>query len=435
MKTKAYKNYDEELFTEVLDNGLTVNLLPKAGYHKTYAVFTTNFGSLDNQIKVDGQTVTIPAGTAHFLEHKMFEKEDYDAFDLFSKNGADANAFTSYSRTSYLFSTTVNLKENLNSLLDFVQRPYFSAKSVAKEQGIIGQEIQMYNDDPDWQSYMGILKNLFPNHAMGQDIAGSINSISEITPEVLYQIHELAYRPSNMNLFVVGGFDAKEVLDWIKDNQNKKHFENKVVELSNNQNDNLQSDGADIIREAQQVGMVQRPKVMIGLRGLKPLPAKGIARLKYIMELDLALYLLLSSSSQSYLELYDKGILDDTFGYELNAERDIYYLTISGDTNNPDDFKQKIEQVLKNGVDQLKDQDQEFELAQKEMIGRSITKMNSIEAIANSFEGEWYGNSTVFDEADLYQTIKFEDVQKDFADFISGNMISTFQTNSRGDQK
>ncbi|MCZ3392976.1 insulinase family protein, partial [Enterococcus faecium] len=145
MNKKVYQAFNECLFSTVLSNGLKVNILPKTGFKKTYAVLTTDFGSMDRAFTLDGEKIQIPAGTAHFLEHKLFEKAEYDAFELFTNNGADSNAFTSYTKTSYLFSSTTGLQENLDILLDFVQQPYFSEKSVAKEQGIIGQEIQMYN--------------------------------------------------------------------------------------------------------------------------------------------------------------------------------------------------------------------------------------------------------------------------------------------------
>lgn len=419
MFNKKYTDFSEELFTETLNNGLTVNLLPKKGFHKTYAIFTTDFGSMDDQILIDGNMEKVPAGTAHFLEHKLFEKKDYDAFELFSSNGADSNAFTSYSRTSYLFSATSNLQDNLNNLLDFVQIPYFSEKSVKKEQGIIGQEIEMYNDDPDWQLYMGILRNLFPEQALSTDIAGTVSSISEITPEILYKIHSQFYHPNNMNLFMAGNFDPNEAMGWIKDNQEQKNFSDfpdiKRMEDINK----MPIDSGEIILE------VARPKIMLGIKNIRPIPFEKKEKLKFLIAMDLAFYLLLSSSSQTYLKLYDQRILDDSFGYEVNSERQFVFVTIGGDTESPEQFEDAIRSALRDP--DWSSLTSDFELAKREMIGRSISKMNSLEAIANSFEGKEYGNSTIFDEAKIYQNIQIDDVQKAFNWLMDENKISSFR--------
>ena len=224
MHKRVYKQFNETLYSETLTNGLRVNILPKKGFHKTYSTFLTNFGSIDRTFIPLGQSdyVTQPAGIAHFLEHKMFDKKGYDAFDLFGKYGADSNAFTSFTKTSYLFSATQNIHENLDILLNFVQEPYFTKESVAKEKGIIGQEIQMYDDDPDWKLYMGILGNLYPHHPVHLDIAGTVASIAEITVDDLYTAYQTFYHPANMDLFVVGNIDPEETLTWIKENQAKK---------------------------------------------------------------------------------------------------------------------------------------------------------------------------------------------------------------------
>lgn len=182
MKKIVYDQLQETLYTETLDNGLTVTLLPKNEFHKTYALFTTNYGSIDNTFVPlgKGEMVTVPDGIAHFLEHKLFEKEDGDVFQKFGKFGASANAFTSFTRTSYLFSSTEKVKENLMTLIDFVQDPYFTEETVNKEKGIIAQEIQMYDDEPDWRLFFGLLSNLYPKHPLHIDIAGTVDSIMEI---------------------------------------------------------------------------------------------------------------------------------------------------------------------------------------------------------------------------------------------------------------
>src|SRR5699024_5710194 len=205
MHKKSYPLLNETLYEEILANGLKVLLLPKKNFHKTYGLFSTNYGSIDNKFGYAGEDLQqVPDGIAHFLEHKMFEKKEGDAFQLFGKLGASANAFTSFTRTSYLFSATENIKKNLLTLLDFVQDPYFTEETVEKEKGIIGQEIQMYQDDPNWRLFFGILQNLYPKHPLHIDIAGTIASIEKITAADLYRCYQVFYHPANMTLFVVG---------------------------------------------------------------------------------------------------------------------------------------------------------------------------------------------------------------------------------------
>ncbi|MBM6585633.1 EF-P 5-aminopentanol modification-associated protein YfmH [Pediococcus acidilactici] len=424
IKEKAYSVFDERLFSATLANGLQINILPKADFQKTYAVFTTNLGSMDRNFRVGEQKLQIPAGTAHFLEHKLFEKADYDAFQIFTRNGADSNAFTSYSKTSYLFSATSRLKENLTTLLDFVQDPYFSSASVAKEQGIIGQEIQMYNDDVDWQLYMGMMRNLFPKQALSEDIAGTSASIAQITPELLYKVHQVFYHPQNMHLFVTGNLDPQTVVDWVEENQRQKQFTEFVQPV------NLQKAEQKIlpvVGQSSAVCLANRPKVMLGIRNNRYLPAPGLERLKYLLTLDLGLYLLLSSSSKNYLKLYDEGLLDDTFGYDLNNERDELFLTMGGDSDHPQQLAAALKEILRQGLTDTPELAADFALAKKEMYGRCIARMNSLEAIANSFEGALYGNATIFDEAQMFKEISLTEVVEALGQFVSEQVISSFE--------
>src|SRR6476620_4505251 len=198
MEKIEFNQIQEEIYHEKLENGLEVFILPKKGFNKTYATFTTKYGSIDNHFMPLEKSafLKVPDGIAHFLEHKLFEKEDGDVFQQFSKQGASANAFTSFTRTAYLFSCTSNVEQNLNTLLHFVQEHYFSEKTVEKEKGIIGQEIQMYQDNPDWRLYFGLIDSLFVKHPIKIDIAGTIESISKITKDLLYECYETFYHPS-----------------------------------------------------------------------------------------------------------------------------------------------------------------------------------------------------------------------------------------------
>ena len=211
MEKILFEQLQEELYYEKLANGLDVYILPKQGFNKSFATFTTKYGSVDNHFKSleKQEFVQVPDGIAHFLEHKLFEKEDGDVFQQFSKQGASANAFTSFTRTAYLFSSTSEFEQNLTTLIDFVQDPYFSEKTVEKEKGIIGQEINMYDDNPDWRLYFGTIANMYHHHPVKIDIAGTVESIAPITKDMLYECYHTFYHPSNMLLFIIGPVDAE----------------------------------------------------------------------------------------------------------------------------------------------------------------------------------------------------------------------------------
>src|SRR5690625_4712852 len=197
MKKTIHENVNETIYSKTLQNGLPVFLLPRNKMSKTFAIFTTNYGSIDRSfIPLNGENkITVPDGVAHFLEHKLFEKEDRDVFADFGRQGASPNAYTSFTNTAYLFSATDNIEQNVETLLDFVQEPYFSEQSVEKEKRIIKQEIMMYDDQPDWQAMMGTIKSLFKNHPVKTDIAGTVASIETITKADLYTCYHTFYHP------------------------------------------------------------------------------------------------------------------------------------------------------------------------------------------------------------------------------------------------
>lgn len=421
MQQINYPNLDETLYTKQLANGLTVNLLPKKGFHKTYAVITTDFGALDlNFIPVGEDTMqTMPAGIAHFLEHKLFEKADYDAFALFGKYGANANAYTSFTRTSYLFSTTRRLHDNLDVLLDFVQDPYFSAESVAKEQGIIGQEIQMYADEPNWQIYTSLLGAMYPHQALSQDIAGTVPSISEITAEMLYSNYRTFYQPSNMNLFIVGNFDVTETLAWIEANQARKEFvPSQPIQR-----------GANVLENDVAPAMVlklnvQRPKVAVGIRGYDQLPI-GIDGLKYSLAVSLAFDLLFGDTGQHYQQLYNDGIIDDSFSYDFEAQRGYHFATISSETQQVEQFKATILDILANAMVELEAVADNYALIKKEALGSNLGMLNSLEAIANQYDGDLFDGANLLDEVGLLEDLTFTDILNYFKMFIDNSQITT----------
>lgn len=396
MKVTKYEKFNECIYTDELDNGLSIAVIPKKDFHKTFATLSTKYGSINRNIG----DKTYPAGIAHFLEHKLFDKKDYDAMDLFSEYGASSNAFTSFNKTSYLFSTTDKVKENLNVLLDFVQDPYFDAEKVEKEKGIIGQEISMYDDDPGAVLYFKTIQNMFPDTPLNVDIAGTADSIDKITVQDLYDSYNHFYQPSNMQLTVVGNVKPEEIYQWIKDNQDKKTFEHrKPVEpytISSNQINPSVINHMDVIR----------PKVAIGIKGY----SKYNGSLRYELAISLLLELLFTESSPIYEKLYDQGIIDDSFGFDFDCEDQFNFAIIAGETDKAELFVKNIKNILSDFEELLSHSQKEFELIQKEEIGQHISMMNSIETIANNIGSSDHNYANLYDEIEIIQSLTLNDL-------------------------
>ncbi|MDA9471224.1 EF-P 5-aminopentanol modification-associated protein YfmH [Enterococcus sp. 5H] len=424
MNKKEYQQINEVLYTEVLENGLTVYLLPKKDYNKTYGLFTTNYGSIDNEFVPLGQEefVKVPDGIAHFLEHKMFEKEDGDVFQQFGRQGASANAFTSFTKTSYLFSTTDQVETNLETLLNFVQDPYFTKETVDKEKGIIGQEIQMYLDDANWRLFFGTLGNMYPKHPLHIDIAGTVASINEITAEDLYTCYNTFYHPSNMTLFVVGKMDPEEMMAFIRENQAAKTFA-KAKPIKRHF---PKETAADIVKESSIEMAISRPKVIVGLKGLDEVPTDGKALLKYKTTANLLFQLLFGNTSQNYLNLYNEGLLDDSFGYEFSLDRSFHFADFGGDSDQPEQLAERIEAILFSASGSSEVTEENLSLLKKKMIGKYFQSLNSLEYIANQFSQSLYGEATLFDTPEVIESIQLSDVQTFAQTFIKEDGVSRF---------
>ena len=383
MKTQYFSDVDETVITTTLSNGLRLQVVPRPAYHKSYAIMTTDYGSIDTQFAPNGkQMVTYPAGIAHYLEHKLFEKEDHDAFDLFGETGASANAFTSATKTSFLFSTTTQLTKNLQILLDFVQTPFFSKASVAKEQGIIGSEIQMYQDDPGWRGYAGLLENLFPNHPAHVDVAGTVASIAQITPEMLYTIHRVFYQPSNMTLIVVGNIDADAIMAFVAANQAAKQFPAPQAIVRGVHAD-LQTD--DI-----------------------PTTAEGW---RYQLTIRLLLEVLFGDSSQLYQDWYDRGLIDDSFDFDFTNQRSFSYGLVGGDTDDPHALSDAIKHVLLNAATQPDLTRDRVALIKRASLGKYYAGLNGLNGVANQLSALSFGQASLFDFPEILSSITLADLQ------------------------
>ena len=396
----------EKLYFEEMNNGLKVYLLPKPDFSKTYGLFSTKFGSIDTTfVPLDEkEMIKVPDGIAHFLEHKMFEMKDGDASDKFAALGANTNAFTSSTRTAYLFNTTSHEKECVELLLDFVQDIYLTDQTVEKEKGIINQEIGMYDDDPDWRCYFGSIQNLYQEHPVKIDIAGTVETVSQIDKETLEKCYHTFYHPSNMMLFVVGQFDVEEMMGLIRNNQQKKSFikesviQRKVVKEPN-----------DVAKKNEVLKMdVLMPKVIISMK-INDILDNPLERLKRELSMNLLLDLLFAKSSPLYEEWMNEDLINDSFSANFTQERDYCFLQIGGDTFVPQKLKDKIMDLIDN-IQQIKISETDFLRVKKKNIGILISVFNSPESIANLFSRYYFEGHMIFDLIDTLSQLTIEDI-------------------------
>jgi predicted Zn-dependent peptidase len=424
MEKITFDQLQEALFYEKMPNGLNVYILPKAGFNKTFATFTTKYGSVDNHFVPLGKQEfkQVPDGIAHFLEHKLFEKEDGDVFQQFSRQGASANAFTSFTRTAYLFSSTSDVERNLETLVDFVQDPYFSDKTVEKEKGIIGQEITMYDDNPDWRLYFGLISNLYKNHPVKIDIAGTVESISHITKELLYECYHTFYHPSNMLLFIVGPIDPKAIMDQVRENQAKKDYKDQS-EIQRK----FEAEPGEVAQKKQVLEMnVQTSKCLVGVKALHA-DLSGAEMLKNELTMNVLLDLLFGKSSENYDQLYNKGLIDETFSYDYTLEQGFGFAMIGGDTSEPD----QLSEVLKNMLFEAKKgkafSEEQLKRAIKKKIGAFLRAINSPEYIANQFTRYAFNDMNLFDVVPTLEKITLDDVASLASEIIAEERFSVCQ--------
>ncbi len=411
MQTIEFKQLDETLYYKQLKNGLDVYILPKKGFSKAFVTFTTKYGSIDRSFVPIGEKepITVPDGIAHFLEHKMFEKEDGDVFQKFSELGAQANAFTSFNRTAYLFSATDHIYKNTETLLNFVQEPYFTTETVNKEKGIIGQEITMYDDLPDWRLYFGAIENMYVNHPVKIDIAGTIESIDQITAEHLYTCYNTFYHPSNMLLFVIGAVDPEEMMTLIEKNQNSKSFP-QPTPLTRI----FEEEPAEVAVKERVMHMdVQKPKVYVGLKA-KQTALSGETMLKHELAVQIGLECLFGRASDFYTKVYEEGIIDESYSFDFSLEKGYGFALIGSDTSNPDALVNAIKELLAKTEKNVLFTSQDVERIKRKKIGFFLRALNSIEFIANQFTRYKFNDMNLFDAVPVLETLTVEDVAEAF---------------------
>ncbi len=399
----------EELYFETLENGLKVYFMPKKGFIKKYAVLATDFGSNDLEFipKGENERIKVNEGIAHFLEHKMFEQPDgKNAFDLFSKYGANANAFTNFNMTAYLFSATENFNECLTHLIDYVQTPYYTDENVEKEKGIIAQEIKMYDDDANWQVYFNALKVMYQKHNVKIDIAGDVESIYKITPEELYKCYNTFYNPSNMILFIIGDLDQKEVFETVKkaNHTEIEKIEGKITRFSEKEPKEI---ACKEIVEKYQVSM---PMFNIGYKD-EDINLRGKELLRKEVVSDILCDMIFKTGSELNDYLYMNGLVNDSFYGEFYSEVEYAFTLISGEGKDPykvkDIISEYIEKYKKEGLSK-----ESFERAKKKKIGEFIKYMDSMEFIANNFVSYAFKDINILDYLEVLKDVKFEDVEE-----------------------
>ncbi len=421
MKHTYYENFNEHVYHKQLKNGLNVYLIPKTDFHKTFVTFTTNYGSFDQSFIPIGKErrVNQPAGIAHFLEHKLFAMPDKtDAFEKLSSFGVSANAFTTFDKTSYLFSGTNNVKEALIYLLDFVQTPYFTPASVKKEQGIIEEELLMYRDYPNQRLIYGILGNLYRKHPVNTEVIGTKESIYKITAHKLYQAYHTFYHPSNMVLTLIGNFDHHEMMKLIEDNQNQKDYkkEEPIVRILPKEPIAIQNDETTIEMS------VNIPYVGIGV---KLIPKEDpVEQYKSEFALLLLLDMYFSQSSDNYQVLLKKGIINQSFNYVPVQVPDALSLQISSMTPDPEVYINEIKRLLVN-IKRKTINEATFNRLKKKLQGQFIGRLNNLENINLSFMSSLPYNVNLFEVPALIDSIEIKDLEE-LAKQIKRTAMTTF---------
>ncbi len=382
------------------NSGLTIYLYPKPDYNSKYAIFGTRYGSVNNAFSLDGGEVRrVPDGIAHYLEHKMFECEDGDAFVKYAKTGANANAYTSFDKTCYLFSCTDNFDESFRILLDFVQRPYFTEQTVAKEQGIIGQEIRMYDDSPDWRVMFNMLENMYHNHPVQLDIAGTVESIEKITPKLLYDCYETFYNLNNMVLAVAGDLSVDDIIKTA--DEMLKPCEKHTIESF------FEEEPYEVVSDfVEQKFPVSVPLFNLGFKER----AHSVEQ-KEMAEIEIIISVLSSPASELYKRLDDAKLINQSFDSEYFNGQGYNAFMFSGESRSP----KEAADMIKSYIDDLKLSgipEEDFEIARKEVYGDAVSSLNSVDNIANTMADFHFNNLDIFGIIDDIANCTLDDVNR-----------------------
>ena len=408
----------EKAYIERLENGLTVIVIPKNTTNKKYVIFGTHFGSIDNHFIMPNtnEEVWIPDGVAHFLEHKMFEQSNgTNSLDTLMALGIDANAYTTNDHTAYLFECTDKFYEGLDELMDYVQTPYFTDENVEKEKGIIAQEIKMYDDDPGWQLYMQILDCLYEQNEIKIDIAGSVESIRKINPDILNKCYNTFYHPSNMVMVVCGDFIAEDILQEIKNRLKQKNEQGDIKRIYTENKNGIYKKYNEKIME------VSQPLACVGIKD-NNLQDENI--IKKHIAIEILLNLIIGKSSKLYKTLYEEGNIMEEPDKSYEFSKNYAHIIISSQTKDP----QKFEEKIKNQIDAYKKEGipaEDFNRIKKKIYGEYVMEYNNIANISRMFLADYIKGINSFDYLEYFEQVTINYTEQILKDVFKEENMAT----------
>ena len=408
MKIIENSKVKEQLYIEKLENGMIVMIVPKKNSKKKYVIWGTHYGSNDSKFIIPGENepTEVPKGVAHFLEHKMFEQENgKNSLDVLTALGVEANAYTTNNHTAYLFECTNNFYEALDELMNYVQHPYFTDENVEKEKGIIGQEIMMYDDYPEWKVYLNALECMYHKHPVKLDITGTQETISHIDKNILYKCYNTFYNPSNMVMCVVGDFEPNSILKEIKKRLINKKPIGKITRIFEDEPETIAK------KRANQKMQVSNPLFVLGIKDVPP--KEDIV--KKHLAIQVLVNLLIGSSSNLYKRLYESGNMFYVPGFEYEFEKQYAHILITGQSNDAEEvyklFNEQINNFKKNGINE-----EDFTRIKKMIYGEYVREFNDVSDIARMFLSDYFVEINSFDYIDSISSLNIEYVNQILVD-------------------
>lgn len=396
----------EKVYIEKLENGLTVAVIPKKEICKKYVIWGTEFGSIDNNFKLTktGEIVKVPDGIAHYLEHKLFEQENgKNSLDVLSSLGVDANAYTTNNHTAYLFEATDNFYEALDEFMDYVQSPYFTDENVEKERGIIGQEIMMYDDYPDWKLYMNAMKCMYKDNPINIDVAGTKETIAQIDKEKLYTIYNAFYRPDNQVLVLCGDFEVDNILAEVKKRLKTNPNKQEVQRI-------YPKEQEEIVEKYKEAKMdISKPLFLIAYKD----KVETGEMVKKDLAIECICNMLIGKSSNLYQKLYREGLISEEFGYNYEFSKTYAHILIQNTSNNPQKVAEEISKEIEN-YKQTGFNNEEFERIKKKIYGEYVKSYNDISSISNNFLSDYFKEISSFEFLEEILVLDKDYVEKVF---------------------
>ena len=416
MNKDEYKKIDERIYFATSKSGLRVNVIPKKGFMSFYAVFAADYGGAQRKFAVGKESFDTPAGVAHYLEHKMFDMpEGENALTELTNNGADPNAFTSCDMTAYYFQCTEKFEENLRLLLRFVSTPYFTEETVEKERGIISQEILMGEDNPGIKLYYNLLGLLYEHHPVKDRVAGSVESIREITPETLYQCHRAFYCPDNMALCVEGDVDPERIMEIVEEEITVPYRTAPTPDYGKGEK------LLPVSKEKTEKMPVSAPQFLIGAK-FQP-EKRGSALLRQDLVSSLAMRILVGQSSPFYTRLYREGLLNRDFDYEVDFAASTGTIIIGGESSDPkkvlEEFKKELARVQREGLDE-----KAFELAKRAGVGARLRGLEDFENVCIAVVSGVFDGYKALDSVEMSERITKEECEKFIAENLSEERLA-----------